>query len=191
MLDRVSLSIKDRYGSQRGFLNALKCKLLFNIGLYGKYRVEDFTEITRIVFVCVGNICRSPVAEAATLAFGVESVSYGLDCAEDRMADSRARNFAKINNLALECHRTRNIISYSPRPGDLLVGMEAAHADKLAKLYPNGPSITIAGLWLKKPTIYLHDPYGSNDVYFDLCEKRVVNAAISLSKLVGSKKPMG
>lgn len=176
----MSLSelIKNRFGSKKGLLRYCAYESLRIAGFYKSLTKIDFTRVERLVFICQGNICRSPLAEAVALKQGIPAISFGLDTRGGDPADPRAITWAKLNDYDLESHKTQRIEHYIPQPGDLLIGMEPRHIRKLKVKFGGEPvQMTMLGLWLKTPIAYLHDPYNSKPEYFYRCEDMVVQAA--------------
>jgi len=151
------------------------------LGIYKKCEKVDLGNVRRLIFVCSGNICRSPLGEYVAKSQGVIAESFGLDTRGGDPADPRAITYASAQNIDLTSHRTRKIESYSPQAGDLLIGMEPAHYQKLKLLYGDQVAITLAGLWLKKPKTYLHDPYNTNVEFFNTCSSLVEESARALA----------
>jgi protein-tyrosine phosphatase len=181
MLGRIKNYINYNYGSRRGWLNHHKFALHQRLGFFSRYVRVEWSRIERLVFVCHGNICRSPLAEAVAKEAGVDAVSYGLHCSDDKAANPRAIDFARSIGLSLDAHRTQNIRHYLPSANDLLVVMEPQHLMALPVEKSADPQITLAGLWLNSPNPYLHDPYCAHDDFFLLCERRVAESTKSLA----------
>ena len=179
----LTRTIYNRYGSKRGMLHHHYYQCLLWAGWFRTMRRQGQGSIERLVMVCMGNICRSPLAEAVARAQGAEVESFGLNCSDDYPADPRAIAFAAEQGLSLDQHRTRHIRHYQPRPGDLLVGMEPQHSDQLRQLFPQ-TAVTLAGLWLPSPKPYLHDPFNTNPAFFQHCERQVVEG---ISRLLEEK----
>lgn len=177
----LSAKIKNQYGSKRGFLRYARYELLRMLGVYGALEKIDFTKVKRLVFVCHGNICRSPLAEVVARKYNVESISFGLATRGGDPADPRAIAWASANGYDLSQHKTTRVDQYQPQAGDLLVGMEPKHVQVLRQHFAQAPvQITMAGLWLDTSIAYLHDPYNANENYFDRCEKLVAAAILQL-----------
>ena len=172
-------TVNDTFGSRRGLLNYGKYCMLQWLGRYSHYRAIRWGRVRRMVFICKGNICRSPVAAAYAAHEGMAVDSCGIDCAEDLPADRRAIEYAAGIGLDLTRHATRNIRRLHPREGDLLLGMEPAHLPALAERAGDS-QISLVGLWLPRPSPYIHDPYGANPEYFRRCEDTVVAAVRGL-----------
>ena len=180
--ERIQLN----FGSKKGLLRRVQYELLHSLGFFNCYRQINFNGINRLVFICQGNICRSPLAEAKAKKLGIPSQSFGLNCTDNHPADPRAVGFASKLKLSLENHRTRHISHYTPQIGDLLVGMEPAHAKLLSAMFGNNVPITLAGLWLPQITPYIHDPFNTCQEFFSYCEKLVVESVEALASQINT-----
>ncbi len=185
MFKRDEGILKNNFGSKRGFVRSIKHRVMNFLGFYNSCKNIDFHSVERMIFVCSGNICRSPLAEAASTALGIPSESFGLNCRGGDKADPRAIRFANEWELSLEDHITRNISDYQHLPGDLLVGMEPKHLLELRNRFPDERiRMTLAGLWLETPQPYLHDPFNTNQIFFGNCEAKVIQSTRSIAKKV-------
>jgi len=180
----INLLIKEKFGSKRGMLRFFYFQFLLKIGFYRQYKKIDFASVKRLVFICAGNICRSPLAEAVARKNGINSFSFGLDTRGGDPADPRAIDYAIRHQLDLNSHITHTLADYISEVGDLLVVMEPKHIPMLPVACKKLP-VTLAGLWLKEPVAYLHDPYNTDLKYFDRCENMVCMAANQLVKRLG------
>lgn len=179
----LSVKIKNRYGSKQGLLRFWSYQLLRILGFYRALKKVDFAQVQRLVFVCHGNICRSPLAEAVARKQGIATFSFGLSTRGDAPADPRAIAWAGAHGYDLGQHRTVRVDQYQPQVGDLLIGMEPKHIHALTAEFAQAPvQITLAGLWLKSPIAYLHDPYNTGEKYFSRCETFVASATDELIK---------
>lgn len=186
VLNVLIQTIKNHYGSKYGLKNQWKYSVMAKLGDFECYKQIDFTQIKRLVFVCAGNICRSPLAESIALKAGVAATSYGLSCRGGDAADPRAIAYANQHGWDLRQHITKNIQLYTPQEGDLLVGMEPFHSKVLSEYFGSDKSITLIGLWLPKSKAYIHDPYNANPIFFNRCEDEIASATLALvSKLRG------
>ncbi|MBN1602861.1 MAG: hypothetical protein JW915_14725 [Chitinispirillaceae bacterium] len=167
--------INDHFGSKKGLFNLLKSGIYLLIGTYNTAVRIDFTNVSRFVFVCSGNICRSPLAEIVMKKAGGNAISFGLDTRGGDKADPRMIAFGKEYGFDLSMHITQQMIRYVPEKSDLLVGMEPRHLAKLHSLFP-GNQITALGLWLPQKKVYIHDPFSTNMVYFKKCAQEIVLA---------------
>lgn len=187
MLDRIRGYINDRFGSRRGMGQFVISRGLYYWGAYRNHRALDFDRVRRLVFICHGNICRSPLGAVRAKMAGCRAASYGLACKNDSMADPRAIEFSARMGVDLSAHRSRNIAHFQPSPDDLIVCMEPKHLQALEAFDLNGAQVTLAGLWLKKPTPYIHDPYSSTPCYFDRCEEAIVSSTDRIVSLIRAR----
>ncbi len=170
MIGQLSEYIKDTYGSKRGMLRYYKFKVLYYLGKFKQYEQIDFSKVEKMVFICSGNICRSPFGEALAKMHLPQSESFGLHCRGGDPADQRAIRYADDINLDLTQHVTRHIREYIPEPTDLLIVMEPKHLTELPAYQKGEPQITLACLWGERPNPYLHDPFSANKHFFAKCE---------------------
>ncbi len=181
MLGSISHYINKNYGSKHGLLNHLFYLLCYRFGRYRDLRIIEWHRVDRLIFVCAGNICRSPLASLCAVELGVKSESFGLRGDDGFAADPRAIRFADGQGMDLRPHIARNIRNYESREGDLIIGMEPDHAAALKKLSGSGQAqLTLAGLWLDHPKPYIHDPYSTNMDFFDKCEQEVAASVRNL-----------
>ncbi len=186
-IDALELWIKRLYGSKKGLRNKIIYSLLLRIGLFSSTKKVDFTKIKRLIFICEGNICRSPLGEACARRHLVATESFGLGCSNGHPADPRAVSFAQTMLLDLTNHKTRHIDHYVPQTGDLLICTEPRHLRILQQRLGATIPITLAGLWITPAIAYIHDPYNCCEAYFTLCEERVAAAAGNLVKNIQPK----
>jgi protein-tyrosine phosphatase len=179
-MTRFGRGLKNSFGSKKGMVRFAKHQLLWYFGHYDRLSNINFQTVQRLIFICEGNICRSPVAALVAQSQGVRCVSFGLSCTDNHPADPRAVAFAKQIGLDLTHHRTRNIAAYIYQPGDLLVGMEPRHLPKISRVLGTNVPTTLLGLFRRPPLTYLHDPFNSSLSFFNRCEEHVVAATEGL-----------
>ena len=98
--------------------------------------------VQSVLFVCHGNICRSPLAEAY-FRFLVEKEgrrltvrSAGLETTPGKPADDRAKVIALEHRLSLDNHATTQVHMELLDQSDLIIVMEIAQKDRIQRLYP-------------------------------------------------------
>ena len=140
------------------------------IGVYAKYREVRLQTVQRLVFVCRGNICRSPYAEAYARSLGIESASCGLSALNDRVADAKAVAAASRRGTPIGSHQTRRFDSERMVNTDLLVAMEPVHIRELMRDHAaHNERLTLLGIWTQPAQPYVFDPFGMSDEAFDRC----------------------
>ena len=99
----------------------------------------------RIVFVCTGNICRSPTAEgvlrhlatARGLADRIEVASAGLeDWHVGAPPDARSQAHALRRGYDIAAQRARHFTQRDFERFDWVIAMDAGHHDRLCRLCP-------------------------------------------------------
>jgi protein-tyrosine phosphatase len=92
----------------------------------------------RILTLCVGNICRSPIAQAllARELPGHEISSAGLSALIGQAADLQAQDVARRHGLDLSEHRAQQITGPLCLQHDLVLVMEQAHKEWLEQMHP-------------------------------------------------------
>lgn len=96
---------------------------------------------TRILFVCLGNICRSPAAEAVfrTLAPEIETDSAGTSgwhVGEPPYGPMQAA--ARSRGVAMDDLRARQFIARDFEQFDLIIGMDADNIADMERMRPAG-----------------------------------------------------
>lgn len=91
-----------------------------------------------ILLVCIGNICRSPVAEALLRRHFPEKTvhSAGIAAMVGRPAHAMAQDIALREGLDLSAHRARQITEAMCADADLILVMESDQQRELAQRYP-------------------------------------------------------
>jgi protein-tyrosine-phosphatase len=140
-------------------------------------RSENSAQVRRICFVCTGNTCRSPMAEAVasrliaddpTLA-GTKAFSAGLYANVGEPISPQAvlaLEEAGIEPVATKHYRTHtahNLSAEEAEQYDLLVGMTGAHAMELMMRFP-----ALAQRIICMPTP-ISDPYGGDIAVYRAC----------------------
>lgn len=156
------------YGSRRGFVQLLAATTVMHAGGYRHLKKIDFSRVSRFVFVCKGNICRSVYAELWAAKLNMAAVSCGIEADYGSPANHRVQAAAQRRGISLVSHASRPISAENFADADLLVAMEKRQLDAL-RPHCAGAQMTLLGLWSTPRRPYLHDPYAASDSYMDVC----------------------
>jgi len=133
----------------------------------------------RVLFVCLGNICRSPLAECVVRATaeqrGLQGYAFASAGTGDwhvgRPADGRSSATAQAHGLDLSSHRAQQITAKNIHGWDWFVVMDAAnHRDMLNMGVPAEKLLLMrqfeqADITLDVPDPYYGGPDGFEDAY--------------------------
>lgn len=123
----------------------------------------------KLLFVCTGNTCRSPMAEGlARVMFGdsFQISSAGMAAWEGEEISAHALEILNEQNVALSKHRSRRITAELMADADWIIPMTHAQEEGLKRLFPQYVHKTrCLGNW-GDPKRDILDPWmGSLEVY--------------------------
>ncbi len=136
-----------------------------------------------ILFVCTGNVCRSPMAAVLFAArasqvgdgdlYAVSSAgTWGL---EGEPASSHAETAMQRRGLSLEGHRARNITREMMEEASLVLVMTRYHQDSLSAEFPNErPKIHLMSE-LVGQQYDIGDPYRGKLDEYEVCAAELAN----------------
>ncbi len=121
----------------------------------------------RAIFVCTGNICRSPYCEAKARKCGYEAISCGVDTTEGLPANPSAISEALRRDVDLTAHRTSHWAHVDLRSGDIIIALTWYHMWTVRKrAHAAGcPVILLSALRTKEFEV-IQDPYGKDESLF-------------------------
>lgn len=173
--ERKLIWVRDHYGSLRGLRRHVASTLIYRIAPVA--REVQWAQVSRLVYVCKGNICRSPFAEALSIQSGFDSISFGLDAKPGTPANELAVEVARTLGVDLIHHKSRLWNPTELDHRDLVLCMEPAHAKVIKReVKERGGQITLLGLYNDSPRPYIHDPYAAGPAYFRRCFTRIREA---------------
>ncbi|MCI8342740.1 MAG: low molecular weight protein arginine phosphatase [Firmicutes bacterium] len=143
-----------------------------------------------ILFVCTGNTCRSPMAEAVAKSIfpkdGFEIKSAGINVVEIGGASENAIKAMSKSGLDLSDHKPSQITTELIKWADIVFTMTNGHKQAVASICAelNVPVFTIAEYGGHNDDII--DPYGGSEEIYEQClehlKKYISDAANVLMK---------
>lgn len=123
-----------------------------------------------VLVVCVGNICRSPMAEAMLLdrvaGSGVMISSAGTHAMLSSTIDPLAQAVLQVNGIPAHKHRSRQVDVQMLHQSDLILLMEHKQMQSVLKLAPEVRGKTfLIGKW--QQDLEIADPYRRPKLAFE------------------------
>ena len=150
-----------------------------------------------VLFVCMGNICRSPLAEAA---FRAEAERAGLDVEVDSAGtggwhegeppDRRAQAVAARNGIDISRYRARKVRQTDFDRFDHIVALDRENLAELKALRPESGHARLSLLLDHVPGREgepVADPYYGGEAHFEITWKDVSEGARSLARRIGDE----
>jgi low molecular weight protein-tyrosine phosphatase len=184
--------VRLRFGSYRGFARLLLARIENGIGGYRRFKQIRWDRVKRVVFVCHGNICRSPYAERRAATYGLTTASFGLAAGTGGPADPSALRIAARRAIELAEHRACAAEDFEFQSGDLLVLMEPRQAWAMLRSLPAlACQVTLLGLWSRPRRPHLHDPHRLSEAYWEQCFDVIDSAVRTIAERVHPSPPDG
>lgn len=152
-----------------------------------------------VLFVCLGNICRSPIAEAIFKDLVKQDNSeknwYIDSAATSRyeigdLPDPRGRKEMKRQGLSSE-HRARQITKEDYQNFEYVFGMDHSNMADLKSMAPGGhykAQLKMLGTFDSEGPDVIDDPYYGDDSDFQHCFKVCHRACVGFLKYVNELK---
>jgi protein-tyrosine-phosphatase len=136
---------------------------------------------TRILFVCVGNTCRSVLCEyIARQRFGhvFEAASAGI---KPQTAVEATSVIVTLKGLGIDAseHHPRSLQEVDPETFDLVITVDSSVANKFANMFPSYPQHRLTA-W------NITDPYDDNPAAYRRCARTIYAQLTTLSETLGT-----
>jgi protein-tyrosine phosphatase len=133
--------------------------------------------INRIMTVCTGNICRSPLAEAELRKHLPEKItvcSSGLSAVVGAPASKTVQKLAQERGLDLSGHKGTQITEPMALKSNLILVMTCGHKKELLHRFPTTRGrVFLLGQW---GTGEVPDPYGGSESLYKAVDLQIQKA---------------
>jgi protein-tyrosine phosphatase len=141
-----------------------------------------------VLFVCTGNICRSPLAALLWEAQypALNAASAGFITQTGRQSPDNIQAVAAARGLSLTEHRSRTLDEAMLRESDVIVLFEPRHFVQLRAAFPRYlDRVVMLGAFLDPPQAVIDDPYQRSVVETEQIAAQVEAALPGLARLLG------
>jgi len=153
--------------------------------------IERSDSRKKVLFVCTGNTCRSPLAEAilkkriagTDMENRLEVFSAGLHAPDGQPATLLSREVAHSHGLYLDEHLSRALTCELIASAGLIIVMQKLHKVMLQKeISSQGKEIRLLGEFLKSggDNADIHDPFGGDRQTYESCFDEISRAVDGL-----------
>ncbi len=137
--------------------------------------------VVRVLFVCTGNTCRSPLAAAAlvhelgTDASRVQIGSAGTSAWEGQPASEGSVRVAEADGIDLASHRSKRVSVTEIRAADWVFVMEPMHRIALEAVGGPRDRVHVISEWPAggEPDLEVSDPFGGSIEAYEECWRRI------------------
>ena len=161
-------------------------------GAVSASRIRKWATI-RLLFVCTGNTCRSPMAEGFCRKYfadnlgcqvdGLESFGYivnsaGLAACEGAPASRHAIEVCRDGKIDLSCHQSRQLTLEDIEQSDVIFTMGQYHRDSIVQLLPAASK----RCFVLDETSDIMDPIGSGIEVYQDCFQQICDSIKIMKK---------
>ena len=151
-------------------------------------------QVQSALFVCHGNIIRSPFASAQSALVGLQAVSAGLDARSGRAADERAIRIASEFGVSLAEHVASPLSKAMIEDADVVFVMDRVNEARLLMRYPQArKKLLLLGSFAPKRLVAdeIPDPYNADENAIRRCYEVISCCVTQISSSLGLAENSG
>jgi protein-tyrosine-phosphatase len=145
----------------------------------------------RLLFLCYGNICRSPFAHLAAARMLPECVveSAGFHPVEHRSTPADVAAAAQELGIDLSAHRSARVTQAQVARADLIVLMDQANYSLLTSHFPEAAGrVVMLGMFGTPSALEIQDPYQQDAATIHRVLGQIVRSVEGLAAWIGKSK---
>ena len=127
----------------------------------------------KVLFVCTGNTCRSPMAEGIFNKLSEGGFSRGLMATGEKASENAVKAMAKMG-IDISHHVSKQLTIDDVVSADLVLTMTKVHKGAILNVTPQFENKVFAiGEYDQGDDVA--DPYGGNEALYDACAQELYN----------------
>ncbi|MDD5503205.1 MAG: low molecular weight protein arginine phosphatase [Candidatus Thermoplasmatota archaeon] len=152
----------------------------------------------KLLFVCAGNTCRSPMAEALfnnlvrerAIPDKFSAESAGTDAPEGERASENAAQVLKEDyGIDISAHRARQVSAEMVEKADVVLAMTKAHKEKIVSYFPQAKGkVFTLNEFAFGVSRDISDPYGADLPEYRRCAREILAAIEKIIEKIGARK---
>lgn len=180
--ERLKVLLRCNFGGAKGFWRLLMANLDYLLGSAAKFTQPDFSQVDRLVFVCLANLKRSAFAQVVAQQAGLPAASFGLNAVTGKAPLPIAVRLAAEMGYRLDGHRSTDLPMFEPAAGDLYLVMELRHAYHLVRQGYPPERVALLGHWSRPQRLHLQDPHHKGSAYLRTCFTLIRSAVLNVGQ---------